>query len=464
VAEAPALPTAALCAEEVSMSEALFTLVQRAKRSDWVERLARSAFGGHDAARRAIDDMARADEAARVALQAGLLQRVLERARCTRHGRGRTLELSQWPVTTKGQLRERPQDFVVGARWLRIPAATSGTTGQPLRVWRGLGSVRAEQVFLDHLASCAGLRFERARLAVLRGNAPKGSGPFEMPVAERVGGRRLWLSPSRLSAATLDEYLAELRAFAPEMLWVYPTGGDRLASLCIDHGQRLPVKLVMSSSEMLSDAAMQRMQQAFCAPVVDYYGQAERVCMAVRREVGACWFEPAYGHVELRPAVLEGAAAGTAHACVVATGFWNDAMPLVRYDTGDLIEYDTAYGPRELERVALGLLPFTRVVGREPGFLLTPDGAHIQGLTAIVGNASRVRNAQFVQAADYSVEIRVVPESGFSSRDEAALIERARQRIPSSVAVRVRTVDSLQTASSGKVPFVWRDRTLSDAR
>jgi phenylacetate-CoA ligase len=247
-----------------------------------------------------------------------------------------------------------------------------------------------------------------------------------------------------LSAASLDEYLAELRAFAPEVLWVYPTGGDRLASLCIDRGQRLPVKLVMSSSEMLSDAAMQRMQQVFCAPVVDYYGQAERVCMAVRREVGTCWFEPAYGHVELRPAVLEGAAVGTAHARVVATGFWNDAMPLVRYDTGDLIEYDTAYGPRELERVALGLLPFTRVVGREPGFLLAPDGAQIQGLAAIVGNASRVRSAQFVQAADYSVEIRVVPEPGFGPRDEAALIERARQRIPSSMAIQVQTVDSLQ--------------------
>jgi hypothetical protein len=96
--------------------------------------------------------------------------------------------------------------------------------------------------------------------------------------------------------------------------------------------------------------------------------------------------------------------------------------------------------------------------------LLTPDGARIQGLTAIVGNASRVRQAQFMQAADYSVEIRVLAEPGFCAADEAALMERSRQRIPHQIPVHVRQVDALHSFSSGKVPFIVRECELHDAR
>lgn len=447
------------------MSELLFTIAQFAKRADWADYMVRYGLGHADAAAELIACMSGAGESKRRDLQAQRVAQVLRWAKRAPYGRGRGDDPSNWPVLAKARLRTRPSDFLVPWHWPRIPAATSGTTGEPLRVWRSLTCVRVEQLFLDRLAAPMLAGLGDARVAVLRSQTPKGPGAASdgPALAERVGERRLWLSPSQLSADTLDDYLKALQAFEPDVLWVYPAGGDRLASLCLDRGLTVPMKLVLSSSEMLGDDAFERMQRVFRAPVVDYYGQAERVCLAARRTVGQCRFEPAYGLVELDPVDSPDVAPGCSLARIVATGFWNDVMPLVRYDTGDLIEHDSGYGRRELELVALGLLPFTRVIGREPGYLLTPDGARIQGLTAIVGNARRVRQAQFVQAADFSVEIRVLAEPGFCAADEAALMERSRQRIPPQIPVRVRQVDALHSLSSGKVPFIARDHELHHA-
>jgi phenylacetate-CoA ligase len=444
------------------MTESFFALTQAAKRNDWISRLTRYAFGGNGAAREAIARMASANADVRLRMQHDLLRSVLQHAELTPYGRGRPADLGAWPVLDKAQLRQDPLRFVVRRCWPRVPAATSGTTGEPMRLWRGLGSITAEQAFLDHLIRPLDLSFRDARVAVLRSNSPRLLESGRMPIAERVGRRRLWLSLPQLSPSSLDDYLATLRAFAPDILWVYPVAGDMLAGLCLDRGVTLPVKVVLSSSEMLGDDAMRRMQAAFRAPVIDYYGQAERLCMAVRRHAGCTYFEPAYGHVELVPTRFEGAAPGMGYARIVATGFWNDAMPLVRYDTGDIIEHDPALSESELRLVALGILPFVRVIGREPGYLLAPGGGRVLGMVGMLGYGDGIRQAQYVQQEDLSVDIRVIPDDGFDETRRNALIARARQKLPKDVALRVSVVDRLETNASGKTPFVIR-RCRDDA-
>jgi phenylacetate-coenzyme A ligase PaaK-like adenylate-forming protein len=434
-------------------SPPLSSLVAFAKRSDFTNQLVRYAFGGNSSVRRIIVEMERSDAARRKELQSQLVGRVLARARSTEYGRGYGPEISDWPILSKKRLRESPRDFLL--KYLpKVQASTSGTSGEPLRIWRGIGNVTAEQCFIDHLSERGGADFRRARIAVMRGDMPRRRRGSEDLISEKLGARRLVLAGALLSEKTAQQYIDRIESFAPDILWVYPTVGDMLAISCSRLGRTLPIKLVLSSSEMLSDAAMERMRAAFGGAIIDFYGQAERVALAVRMTVNEGFFVPAYGKVELHPLDQQGSSKLTSIARIVATGLWNDVMPLVRYDTGDLIEYNSNYGRDELELVEVGVLPFVRIIGRAGQFLRTKSGGFIQALGTIAKDFESVLQVQYIQDEDFSVTAKLLATDRFDTDERRKLESAARRIIPNDIDFRVCVVDRLEVAPSGKTPFV----------
>ena len=285
---------------------------------------------------------------------------------------------------------------------------------------------------------------------------PKASGDRVQSLFEQVGRRRLILAGNHLTAETFDAYVDALARFEPDVLWIYPTAGDNFASLMLSRGKRLKITAVLSSSEMLSGDAAKRISRAFGCPVVDYYGQAERVCMAIGVDGQDMFFEPGYGFVELIPVRFENEDPNLGFARVVATGFWNDLMPLIRYDTGDLIAYRPNDNHLQLEMIAAGVLPFVRIHGRTQHYLRTPSGGYIQALGSILKDVPNVRQAQFVQGRDFAVEIRVLVNDNFDVTDMRLLRERIDEALPNSIAWRVSIADSLERSAGGKTPFVIR--------
>lgn len=425
------------------------------KRNTFLNNLVRYPPGYFQVASRVVREMDDPKSEARIDGATRLLARTLAWARQTAYGRQWGGELSAWPVLDKSIVQEKPDDFRRN-RLLSVPANTSGSSGMPLRVWRGPANIAAEQAFLDHLLSPERLSFRTARIVILRGDMPRAGPDGSLPLWSYTDKKRLVLSCPGLTRKTAALYLDEVARFRPDVLWIYPTGGDQLATLCLELGRTLPVRVVLSSSEVLSAACWQRLLAAFKGRVIDYYGQTERVCISVQRSADEGWFVPAYGHVELMPEPPSHDPCVTRQARVVATGYWNDRMPLVRYDTGDRVEYPAHYGSDELVAVGLGLKPFIRVLGRGSEFLWAPGGARVQALNNIPREVTHIRQAQFVQHADYAVELRVIPLTGFGPEDEAALMHACRTKIPATVPVTVRVVESLETTPQGKTPFVIR--------
>jgi phenylacetate-CoA ligase len=206
---------------------------------------------------------------------------------------------------------------------------------------------------------------------------------------------------------------------------------------------------------MLSPEAFTRLEKAFSATVVDYYGQAERVCLSYQTKPDEAWFEPAYGLVELTP-LAEVAQTGFITASVVATGFWNSVMPLVRYTTGDKILYPDSYSAQDVALIPLGLKPFTRILGRESEYLLTPEGAKIQALNNIPREVNNIHQVQFIQHSLESVEIRVLATENFTILDKEKLLYNARLKIPESIALTITHDAPLEQTSQRKTPFVIR--------
>ena len=78
----------------------------------------------------------------------------------------------------------------------------------------------------------------------------------------------------------------------------------------------------------------------------------------------------------------------------MATGFFNPAMPLLRYDTGDLAV------PLETPCPCGRALPAVREVqGRFDDLLVTPSGRVVQELDRVVMAAKHIRESQVVPRA-----------------------------------------------------------------
>jgi phenylacetate-CoA ligase len=85
------------------------------------------------------------------------------------------------------------------------------------------------------------------------------------------------VSSFRLSREQLPLLLEQVRAFDPQVAERWPSSITILASLLRDRGERLPVTAVITCSEVITAEQLRFMREVFGGPVVDHYGQTERV-------------------------------------------------------------------------------------------------------------------------------------------------------------------------------------------
>jgi len=141
---------------------------------------------------------------------------------------------------------------------------------------------------------------------------------------------------------------------------------------------------------------------------------------------------------------------------IIATSYWNAAMPLVRYETGDSLMVPRSYDDSAVADVALGRRPFLRLEGREGEYLLTEDGVRIIGLNHIPRDLNNVLQLQLVQQDLGAVTINVVALPAFSKLDAGQILQQARAKIPASIEITLNVVDRLTLNAAGKAPFVLR--------
>lgn len=383
-----------------------------------------------------------------------ILARALSRARQTDYGRHRGPELVDWPILSKADVLADPSRFRHPG--VTVPAGTSGSTGSPLKLWRSFECVAAEQAYIDSLLGERRAMLER-RVAVLRADHVKDPADRDPPFGVwRNRKRKLMLSSAHLSRDTLPWYLETLSSFEPDVLWVYPSSLSNLLRLCEETRTGLSIPIVLSSSEMLSESLFQYAGQSLRARVIDYYGQAERVCSAHCDTIREYRFDPGYGFVELMPEA-RGNGSNPATARIVATGYWNSAFPLVRYDTGDSVVLPAGSGASDLARIAQGRSAFPELVGRSDDYLVGRDGERITGINHIPRELEAVLRVQVVQDSETRVRALVLPRGEFTERDRNALERNARELLPPYMTFDVTAVDELLSLPNGKTPFIVRN-------
>jgi phenylacetate-CoA ligase len=287
-------------------------------------------------------------------------------------------DLGVLPVLTKKIIRENFDGLMASnaGRYGPRRRQTSGSTGQPLVFFASKHSHGCTWANNWRAFSAAGFRLGDP-FAILTGGAlMPNTTPFRQKVYTVLMGMKQ-LPAYHLSPDVMDGYTEFLRTNRKYgYLYAYPSAVYLLARHILKIGDvgRTAIRAVFTTSEVLSPDQRAVIEQAFGCPVFDTYGNNETSLYAFEcdRHDGL-HYSMEHSFLEVLTPDGKPCAPGESGR-FIATNLFNYAMPLIRYDTGDLgaLAGDGCPCGRGLKRIA-------DIMGRSRDFVRTPDGRRIHG-------------------------------------------------------------------------------------
>jgi phenylacetate-CoA ligase len=366
-----------------------------------------------------------------------------------------TLEdVAALPILSKDEVA-RQETRLVSRKYPRLlvrRTQTGGTTGKPISLYRDVFSIANEHAFVRRQFEWAGIRM-RDRGAILLAQRIMDPDPCgDRPWRYNCLMKELLFSSYHLSVETARQYLETMKHYGITYMYVFPSVLNVLCE-ALDGRDRGPrIRSIMTTAEMLAGPLKEQAERTFGCRVFDNYGSSERVCYICSCEQGNYHIVPEYGYTELLP--VEGWAN---HFRVVATGFWNYAMPLIRYDTGDIVSLSRRPCPcgRQFTTVE-------SIAGREGDVVRTASGREYGPaiLTYLVRGTRHILESRIVQDAPGHIAIEYVPTKEFTDTDLANFHKSIRSHLPRELSYTLQRVAGIERAPSGKLrPVVSRLKT-----
>ena len=329
-------------------------------------------------------------------------------------------ELSALPSMSKETLRRHGEAMLTAdhKRFNPVSCRTSGTTGEPVRFYLDKTANVLEFCYYWRYWGWAGYRlgapFADLGLHHFLDRDVDALSHFN-PIT-----RRLSLNAARLSRKNAPAYVRAIRRHDVRFIKGPPSGLAMLATLLRRTGaEPLTISAVFTTGERLHSHQRVKIAQIFSCPVFDSYGHMERTIGVCQCPKGRYHINPEYGILEVEK--VEKLCTGTrVIGRVIGTSLHNFAMPLIRYETGDLIELDADEPPCACGRP----MPVVkRILGREQDLLVTPDERYIANAAIVFNAVHGVDWFQIVQHARDRIEVRIARNEGFTMRERARVKE-----------------------------------------
>lgn len=332
-----------------------------------------------------------------------------------------------------------------------IRAATSGSTGQPVKLLKTPMSQLFGQAsqLRHHLWHRHDLT---ASLAVITRDY---SGHARYPEGRRY---EAWRGPEAVVYRTgpafeldIHSSIAEqaewLQRLAPRHLLTYPSNLLFLGRHCLEHGIRLPSLAAISTlGEVVGAEVRAVCRMAFGLGLDDQYGAVDAGAIASQCP------DYAHHHVQAQNLYLEVVNA-TGEPCrlgetgrIVATPLHNFAMPLIRYALGDHGELG---GPCACGR---GLPVLRQILGRTRNMVTLPSG-ELRWATLESERFAAIeplRQIQTVQKSIEQLEARVVAQRPLTAVEEAKLKGLICVALGHDFTVTIAYRDAIPRSASGK--------------
>lgn len=360
-------------------------------------------------------------------------------------------DLRRFPLLEKATLRARRDEMTWRASGKRLTLVrTSGSTNEALQFYTN--SDREAQI---NAARMRGHEW----IGIRRGDREMyfwGS-PVELSKQDRIKRIRDWLvndgltNGFALTPELVARYFDYWMRWRPRCIFGYPNSLRLMVLMGQAQGIDLSqlkgrgLKVISTTSEMLTQHDRELIAGAFGVPVFDSYGL---------REGGLVGHECAHAtmHTMDEQLLLETIDPRTLEPTdgegeLVLTNLVSTVMPIIRYRTGDIVALNHA--PCPCGRT-LGSLTISG--GRVAEFIVTSSGTWIPAYAFIYICRSVPGVVKFQVRQDTPGEIRVLlaTDGNFPADGKEQVVQKARQRLQSDDHVTVELVDDIEPAPSGK--------------
>lgn len=330
-----------------------------------------------------------------------------------------------------------------------IYVTTSGSTGNPVGFYQPSEITMIEWAYTLHIWERVGYKPDSSRL-VLRGKklhpGSKNANYFYDPLR-----RELSCNIFDMRGETMKSYCYAIEKYKPEFIHGYMSAIVTLAKYIEYKSIRLnhQFKAILATSENILLEQKQYVEKVFNARVFSFYGHSERLIIAGECEHDAAYHvEPTYGYCEL----IDSHGNSKTQGEIVATGFLNYAMPLIRYKTGDVAVqklYPCSCGRNVME--------LSEVTGRwHQDMLINSDGAYIS-LTALNIHSKefdRIIRYKLIQNKKGIVLLRIQPLKSYTEQDSISIKKILEEKTNHKIIFNIELVNEIPIQKNGKYRIV----------
>lgn len=360
-------------------------------------------------------------------------------------------DLQKLPVLTKELVKEHSRELLSTKFPLKslVFCHTSGTTGKSLQFYHEPRAIQFRWAVWWRHRKRFGVEFNQP-YATFTGLPAVPLEQTEPPFWRTNRSMRQTIFPMHhIVTAKVGAIAERLNEGGFDYYSGYPSILYVLAGLLEENGYRVqaPPKMIFTGAENLFEDQRHLMSRVFQSEVTDEYGFAEGCGNASRCEADVYHEDFEFGILECDKAQSIGT--GHQQGRIVATGFSSYAMPLIRYEVGDV-------GTWRKSGCACGRVSklLTQIDGRAEDYVVTPEGRKILRFDYIFKDTTNVRNAQIVQKELGSISLNIVRRPTYSQSDEELLKKEIRNRISSTLSVNFQYVDEIERESNGKIRAV----------
>jgi phenylacetate-CoA ligase len=354
-------------------------------------------------------------------------------------------DFARLPVLEKADIRQAGKALLSQAldpgRLLKD--ASGGSSGTPTEIWLGPEErgwrESAGEWFLKQLGIATG-----TRTALLWGHhldPVKRDGLRDRYAA--FASHQRWFDCFRLSPESLASYHREFEKWQPACIVAYASALGWLAEYLQENSllPGYPGICLVTGAEKLLPHHRKAIEAVFQRPVHERYGS---------RDVGYIGYQLApqsgldltldWANVLVEPETDDPASS------LLVTKLHADGMPMIRYRIGDLGRFAAD------ARTGHPSFLLKEVLGRDTDRIWLDKGRWITGLQMPhLLKDFAVQEFQLVQQSDYSIDLSIVPQSGFGDHSRAGILAALGanlERLP----VRILLVEGIERSQANK----WR--------
>lgn len=360
-------------------------------------------------------------------------------------------DIKRFPLLEKNDLRKNREKMVsrIPGRRLQL-VRTSGSTNEALEFYTT--SVREAHINAARMRGHEWAGIKKGEREMYYWGSP-----VELSKQDRIKKIRDFFindgltNGFELNLGRVKNYYRYWKAWKPECIFGYPSTFVLTIHMCSTLGLDLRelkkngLRVVVTTSEMLSDIDRTIIENAFGVKVHDSYGL---------REGGLIGYECGHGTMHtmdeqlyletIDPKTLEPV---SGEGELVVTNLTGLAFPIIRYRTGDIVtlsDKKCACG-RSLSSIEIS-------GGRAVDFIVTEKGKWVVGYSFIyiARSVQGIIKFQVVQEKIGEIKVFIVIDDNFPKNGKELVEKGVKQRLKSSDKILIKIVEDIKPAPSGK--------------